>query len=72
MAKWKFKEGKSLEDFPHCGKSGRVIRGQLALHGFVEVDEIPENYKSFLEEDGAVVAPKKSNKINKKGDKKWQ
>ena len=66
MAKWKFKEGKSLDDFPHCGKLGRVIKGQLSLNGFVEADEIPENYKSFLEEVGTTVAPKKSNKTSKK------
>ena len=65
MAKYKLKEGKSLDNFPASGKIGRVIKLTLANQGSYEdfpgSQEIPSECLSYLTEEvgvAKVVAPK--------------
>ena len=69
MAKYKLKEGKSLDNFPATGKIGRVIKLSLANQGsyidFSGSQEIPSECLSYLtEEVGAtkVATPKAKEK----------
>ena len=58
MAKYKLKEGKSLDNFPANGKIGRVIKLSLANSGsyedFPSSQEIPSECLSYLTEEKEV------------------
>ena len=75
MAKYKLKEGKSLEDFPGGGGIGRAIRSALASNGFYEdfpgAQEIPKRCLPFLQEDSVakVESPAKPKYKSSKGGK---
>tara|TARA_Y100000401_G_C8324565_1_gene227377 strand:- start:2154 stop:2375 length:222 start_codon:yes stop_codon:yes gene_type:complete len=68
MAKYKLKEGKSLDNFPVNGGIGRAIKAELANNGSYEdfpgAQEIPSDCLTFLEETGVakVATPKAKEK----------
>ena len=77
MAKYKLKEGKSLEGFPQAGGIGRSIYNALVSCGeyvdFPGAQEIPSDCLKHLskEEDKKPIAsaPKESSKPKKGGSK---
>tara|TARA_Y100001938_G_C8099140_1_gene440264 strand:+ start:2168 stop:2392 length:225 start_codon:yes stop_codon:yes gene_type:complete len=74
MAKYKLKEGKSLDNFPNNGKIGRTIRIALTNNGSYEdfpgAQEIPSDCLSFLtEETGVSKVATPKNKEKSKGGK---
>ena len=74
MAKYKLKEGKSLDNFPVNGKIGRTIKLSISNDGSYEdfpgAQEIPSDCLSFLiEEQGVAKVVSPQIKVKPKGGK---